>query len=75
MSKEKRYALTVDLYIYARNDREAMVKSALLTENLRKEEDNQAQVLTLEEADYSCFATRLVHSGTLTLLDNKIIEA
>ena len=52
MAKEKRYYYTVGAYLYARNDREAMVKLAEITEEMRDKEDNQAQSLTLESAPY-----------------------
>ena len=74
MSKGKRYSLTIDFYIYARNDREAMVKAAYLTGQMRKEKDNEAQVMTLDEVPYGDLIMRRVHTGTLTLFENKLIE-
>jgi hypothetical protein len=75
MSKEKRYTVTLDMYIHARNDREAMVKAALLAEELRNKEDNQAQVLSLDETPFASCESRRVHTGRLTLFENKLIEA
>lgn len=74
MSKEKRYTLTLDLHIYARNDREAMVKAAKLTEQLRKEQGNEAQTLFLNETPFASLSSRLVHTGRLMLFENKLIQ-
>ncbi len=75
MSKYKRYTVKLDAYLYARNDREAMVKAAKVAEFLQTLEDNQAQVLELNETPFASFSSREVHKGTLTLFENKLIEA
>jgi hypothetical protein len=75
MSKEKRYTVTLDLYIHARNDREAMVKAAQLAEELRNDKGNEAQVLSLDETPFASFESRRVHTGRLTIFENKLIEA
>lgn len=74
MSKERRYSQTIERVFYARNDREAKVKAARFTEKLRKEEDNQANTLFLYETPFASLQSRLVHTGSLTLFENKIIE-
>lgn len=74
MSKDKRYSLTLDLHIDARNDREAMVKAAKITEQLRKEQGNEAQTLFLHETPFASLSSRLVHTGRLTLFNNKLIQ-
>jgi len=74
MAKEKRYTVKLDAYLYARNDREAMVKAAKVAEFLQTLEDNQAQVLNLEETPFSSFSSREVHKGRLTIFENKLIE-
>jgi len=74
MSKQKRYTVKLDAYLYARNDREAMVKAAKLADFLQTLEDNQAQVLELHETPFGSFNSREVHKGRLTLFENKLIE-
>jgi hypothetical protein len=74
MSNKKRYTVTFDAYLWARNDREAMVKAAKVAEFLQTLEDNQARVLKLEETPFASFNTRTVHEGRLTLFENKLIE-
>ena len=74
MSDYKRYTVTLDAYLHARNDREAMVEAARLAEYLQKADDNQAQVLKLELTPFTSLCHRLVHKGSLTLFENKLIE-
>lgn len=74
MSKIKRYSVTIDLYIDARNDREALVKAAQLTEVQRSLYDNQAQVLSVEECPFGSLESRTIHKGRLTIFENKLIE-
>ena len=75
MSKAKRYSITLDLYIHARNDREAMVKAAKLAETLQSYDDNnQAKVLSLDETPFASLVSRNIHTGSLTLFENKLIE-
>ncbi|BBI90568.1 hypothetical protein HYO65_gp176 [Tenacibaculum phage PTm1] len=73
-TKQKRYTVELDAYLYARNDREAMVKSAKIAEFLRTLDDNQANVTKLTETPFGSCDSREVHKGTLTLFENKLIE-
>ena len=75
MSDYKRYTVTLDAYLHARNDRTAMVEAARLAEFLQKADDNYAKVLELHEAPSALCDSRLVHKGSLTLFENKLIEA
>jgi hypothetical protein len=72
--KEKRYTLTLDMYVYARNDREAMVKAAKIADELRNKEDNQAKVSTLDETPFASCEIREVHKGRLDIFENKLIQ-
>ena len=74
MAKQKRYTVTLDLYLFARNDREAMVKAAKLAEELRNEKEGEAQVISLDETPFASAYSRNVHKGRLTLFNNKLIE-
>lgn len=75
MPKEKRYTITLDFYIHARTDRQAMVKAALIAEEMRTKEDNQAQVLSLSETPFASMYSRTVHTGKLTMFEGKLLEA
>ena len=75
MAKEKRYTVTLDMYIHARNDREAMIKAAQMAEELRNKDGNDAQCLELRETPFASCNSRPVHTGRLTLFENKLIEA
>jgi len=72
--KKRRYVVTLDAYLYARNDNEAKVLAAKFAERLRENDDNEAQVLKLEESPFASLSFRTVHEGRLTLFENKIIE-
>ena len=48
----KRYAATIDLYIYANSDKEAREKAQKMAELLRKEDDNHASVISVERAEF-----------------------
>lgn len=74
MKKEKRYTVTLDAYLYARTDREAMVKAAKISAFLQTLEDNRAQVLELHETPFATLTAREVHKGKLTLFENKLME-
>jgi len=73
--KEKRYTATFDAYIYARNDREALVKAAQLAEWIDKiEEANDTEVKSIEYTPFGSFVRKLIHKGRLTLFENHLIE-
>ena len=74
MPEDKRYTLTIDLYLYARNDREAMAKAALLAKELRDKEDNHAQVISLDKTRFASAESVNIHTGRLTIFENKLIE-
>lgn len=74
MAKYKRYTVNLEAYLFARNDREAMVKAAKAADFLKTLEDNQAKVIRLTETPFASFDSREVHSGSLTIFENKLIE-
>ncbi len=67
MAEDKRYTVTLDAYLYARNDTEAKIKAAKLAEFLRTLEDNDAQIMDVS------FDSRVVHEGRLNIFENKLI--
>lgn len=51
--KEKRYAVTINAYIYADDDEQAKIKADELTNLLREIEDNHARLVSLKEAPFA----------------------
>ena len=58
----KRYAVTIDLYIHAENDSEAIKQADKIAENLRGKEDNHASVFEIWENKFGSLNHRLVKS-------------
>lgn len=52
MSKEKRYTVTLDVYVYAENDEGAKKEAEFYKEHLRLVEDNNADVVSIHETHY-----------------------
>ena len=73
MSEKKRYSVTLDLYIHAENDRDSMVKAAKLAKKLRKKEDNEAQVVSVDYTPFASLHSRRVHTGKLNISVNTLI--
>ena len=73
MSENKRYSVTLDLYINAVNDYDAIFQAAKLANKLRDNEDNEAQVLSVDEAPFASSKTRNVHTGKLDIFENTLI--
>lgn len=53
MEQEKRYAVTVDLYIYATSDEDAKLQAQNTCDNLRDMADNDASIVSLHEKQYA----------------------
>ena len=58
----KRYAVTIDLYIHAENDSDAIKQAEKVAEKLRSKEDNHASVLEIWENKFGSLNHRLVKS-------------
>lgn len=58
----KRYAVTIDLYIHAENDSDAIKQADEIAEKLRSKEDNHASVLEIWENQFGSLNHRLVKS-------------
>ena len=56
----KRYAVTIDLYIHADSDAEAIKQADKIAENLRGKEDNHASVLEIWENKFGSIDHRRV---------------
>ena len=63
----KRYAVTIDLYVHAENDQDALQQAQAMAETVNGKEDNQASVLELSEIPFGSIKARKVdlsHSET-----------
>jgi uncharacterized protein (UPF0210 family) len=58
----KRYAVTIDLYVHADSDAEAIKQADKIAEKLRSKEDNHASVLEIWENQFGSLNHRLVKS-------------
>ena len=58
--KTTRYALDIDMYVYAKNDKEAKDFAEKLTSFLRKELDNGARAKKLVEIPFGTLDARTV---------------
>lgn len=59
-NKEKRYALDLDMYVYAKDDEEAKQFSENIAQMLRNELDNQAKVKALHETPFASTTSRKI---------------
>lgn len=60
MSNKKRYTATIDFYILAKSDQEAEFIVQAFCQSLRKEKDNQANLLELHETPFGTLAARKI---------------
>ena len=58
MSKENRYVVTMDMYVYAENDFMARQKAHKLADGLKNKLDNQAAVLDIVEQPFGTLGNR-----------------
>lgn len=57
-----RYTVTMDFYIQAENEKEAIKIAQELAEKQRKELDNQAQILFIHETPFASLQSKLIFS-------------
>lgn len=55
MEKQKRYTLTVDLYIYANTDDEAIKEAKKVIDTLENKDDCKAEILSIYETMFGSF--------------------
>ena len=60
MAKEKRYVVTMDMYVYAENDHMAKKEAQKIADELKSKYDNQAQVLELGEQPFASIQFRKI---------------
>ena len=58
MSKENRYVVTMDMYVYAENDFMARKRAHKLADGLKSKLDNQAAVLDIVEQPFGTLGNR-----------------
>ena len=58
MSKEKRYVVTMDMYVYSENDYMARKNAHKLADGLKSKLDNQAAVLDIVEQPFGTLGNR-----------------
>jgi len=56
----KRYVITLDAYIYADTDEEAVNQAADLVKKMNKKYDNDADVVSLHEQPFGTFESRKI---------------
>ena len=69
MVKHKRYTVTLELDIYARNDQEAKLEAAKVAEKLSEQD---ATVQKLIERPFGVCNSRIVHRGHIFIWERKI---
>ena len=60
MEKEKRYTVTIDLYIYEKNDDDAKKEAQKIINVLNGRDDCRADVLSIFETPFASFEKREV---------------
>lgn len=58
MTKLKRYSLTLDLYIHATDDQEAVTKAIQVAKEVKSKEDNCAEVQSIDEIKFGSLKAR-----------------
>ena len=56
--RENRYVVTMDMYVYGKNDYMARVEAHKLVDELKKKYDNQAAVLEIHEQPFDSLSSR-----------------
>ncbi len=58
MTKKKRFAAVVDFYIYADTENDALIEVTEITEYLKEKYDNEANLVTMQEAEFGQIPTK-----------------
>lgn len=56
--EQSRYILTVDMYVYADDDKHAKFVSKKIIEGLKRNSDNRAAIVSIEESPFGSLSTR-----------------
>ena len=56
--EQSRYILTVDMYVYADDDKHAKFQSKKIVEELKRKDDNRAAIVSIEESPFGSLSTR-----------------
>jgi len=57
---DKRYIVTVDMYVYARNDKHAVSKAKMIANRQDQQYGNRCNVVEVAENPFACPTTRTV---------------
>ena len=70
MGKEKRYVATMDFYVYANDDQDAINKSKALADNMNMNLDNQAEITGLVRQEHGAIGNSPVdfNEGSMLML-------
>lgn len=58
--QNKRYIVTVDMYVYARNDQHAISKAKMIAKRQCDQYDNQCEVVDIIERPFASLMSRQV---------------
>ena len=74
MEKEKRYTVTIDLYVYAENDEQAIKEAQFYVEHNRLVEDNKASIVSIHETPFGNIgdARNILWGGNWTFEKEKL---
>ena len=68
MGKEKRYVATMDFYVYANDDQDAVNKSQALANNMNMNLDNQAAITGLVKQEHGTIGNTPVDFNECSML-------
>lgn len=60
MNKNKRYIVTIDMYIHARNDEHAVSKAQMIAKRQCDQYDNQCAVIGVAEHPFASMVSRQI---------------
>ena len=60
-NEEKRYAVTIDFYVFAKNDKDVIKKSEMICDLLDKKYDNHANIVEINEQPFGSLKNRKIN--------------
>ena len=60
-SEENRYVVTVELYMYDKDDKSVIKQAEKLVKDLQKKDDNQASITSISEQKFGTIGNRKVN--------------
>lgn len=62
-----RYVTTMDIYVYASSDEEAIEKSVQLADEIAKKDDNHCEVINIVEQPFATIGNRQVYGSEIEI--------